>query len=76
MSDEQNTPIIPDGWREVTKDAFFAAMGGCDVHPSVAHDHVTLWKLRDGRVIGRSLPGWKYTGDPKVWMLPALEQKA
>lgn len=57
-------------FRTVTKEEFFAAIGLTNVHPSHNHEDYTLWETPDRRVVGKSLPGWKNPGDPKVWMLP------
>lgn len=47
------------GVRAVTKEAFYAAIGGLDVHPQIQpgpHPYTSIWKLRyGGRVVGRSV---------------------
>jgi hypothetical protein len=72
MTEIQNASLIPEGWREVTYEEFFTAMGGPrDIHPSTEKPDITLWKDQRTRcVVGMSRPGWRYPGDPKVYILP------
>lgn len=64
---------IPKGFVEVTKEEFFKVMGPLNVHPSLSNPDYTSWEMLGSRiVVGRSLPGWKESGNPnvqKVWML-------
>jgi hypothetical protein len=53
--------------KTVTKDEFFAAVGKLDVHPCPQRMK-TLWKLRNGKIVGVSTPGWKCVGE-KTWSI-------
>lgn len=53
---------------EVTADRFFEVVGPMDVHPNSLDFH-TIWETPQREVVGRSLPGWKQPGEPKVYFL-------
>jgi hypothetical protein len=52
----------------VSRDEFFAYVCPRDI-VTYSHPEYTAWETRSRVVVGRSLPGWKSPGDPKVYML-------
>jgi hypothetical protein len=60
--------------KEITKEQFFKIIGLLDVNPSHQNPEFTEWKLKNGQVIGKSLPGWRnyYTNGklttPQYWL--------
>ena len=60
-----------NSFREVTQDQFFAFLKADprDIMPNHANPYETLWETPQRTVIGKSYPGWKNPGDPKVWKL-------
>jgi hypothetical protein len=55
--------------KEVPEDEFFDKMKPLDVHPCVRIPDRTDWKLRDGTLVGMSLPGWKNPWETKRYFL-------
>lgn len=45
-----------EGWREVTKEEFYTAIGGLDVtpYPTGVWPYMSLWKTRNGSVYGKA----------------------
>ena len=70
----QQARMRPDGYREVTKDEFFAAIGPRDVHPVFERDWFdswyrrtygqTAWNLRFGGTVGVSYDSKFYPRKP------------
>jgi hypothetical protein len=45
-------------WKQVSKEQFFSTVGKLDVHPTIINSkypYTSDWKLRDGKVVGRSV---------------------
>lgn len=59
----------PAGMRRVSKVEFFDLVGPRDVTPYSGQPEYTTWETSDRVVIGRSYPGWRNPGDPKVYFL-------
>ena len=61
---------VPAGMSTVSEQEFFSRLYADkrDIMPSVLDPYVTDWETRDRRRVGRSLPGWRNSGEPKVWM--------
>lgn len=57
-----------DEYIEVSKEEFFEHIGPRDVMPRSSAE-VTVWEDRHRNVEGRSRPGWKNPGDPRVYHL-------
>lgn len=59
--------------RKVTKDEFYDVMGPLNVHTNHDSPDFTLWEMAYTRkVVGRTEPGWRLSGDPrypKTYML-------
>jgi hypothetical protein len=67
-------PEIPAGMVEVRQDEFYAGIKNISGDPMPSVDDspfYSAWKTRQGRVIGRTYPGWKNPGDPSAYMLLA-----
>ena len=56
------------GMREVTMDEFYATVGPMNVHPRVEPEY-TIWETPNRTVVGRSLPGYRNPGDPKLYFV-------
>lgn len=72
-----NPPAIPDTFKEVSKEEFFAFLNGLDVHPSTSNPAFTLWETRNRVAIGWSLPGWRSPSNtPHKYALRAAQAAA
>jgi hypothetical protein len=62
---------IPTGFRQVTKDEFFAALRADprDIMPSQANPEYTTWETNHRYVWGWTYPGWKNPGGEKVYAI-------
>lgn len=63
---------IPDGFRAVTKEEFFAALYADprDIMPSNIHSpYYTTWETKVREVWGWTAPGWKNPRDEKIFAL-------
>lgn len=73
-SGEPRVDTVPDGFRVVTKEEFFAALKAdpCDIMLGIQHSpYYTTWETRSREVWGRSTPGWK---NPRGEWIFALKQ--
>jgi hypothetical protein len=56
---------------EVDQQTFYAALYADkrDIMPTTMHPYYTTWETSDRQVWGWSFPGWKNTGEVKVYAL-------
>ncbi|SDR54539.1 hypothetical protein SAMN05443245_7450 [Paraburkholderia fungorum] len=64
-------PNVPAGFREVTKDEFFAALYSDprDIMPSNVNPNFTSWETKRREVWGWTYPGWKNPREEKIFAL-------
>lgn len=68
---------VPPGMSIVTREEFFDFLhrDPRDIMPSNSSPHFTSWETTNRTVVGRSLPGWRYPGNPVVYMLVDSDRK-
>lgn len=67
-----NQVTIPEGFKQVTQEEFFAALFADprDIMPKLdASPYYTTWETKAREVWGWSAPGWKNPRDAKVFAL-------
>lgn len=71
MTSTNSDFTVPVGMIVVTKEEFFTALytDKRDIMPNNDNQTFTVWRDRDRKVFGRTLPGWKNPGDKRVYML-------
>ena len=70
------TPNIPEGFKQVTPEAFFAWLkrDPRDIMPSHQSPVFTSWETKSRERVGWSLPGWREPGAPRVYAIKTAAQ--